>query len=226
MTSKPARTLGVLAALVPALVLALVWATAAGTSASGEPSASSPAAVAVLAVTTRAAGAAAAAVPADFRSVMGYRPRVRDGLLVDPRGGCSSPVPMPAAFTPACAEHDLGYDLLRYADLTGEPLGGWARTAIDRRLVQRMRSACALSTPGLRRALCSSAAYVATVVVGVNSVRQLRGVPEETAGSWAVTGAAVGAVAAAAAGSLARRRRDRGGSSRRMPASAGPAVPA
>jgi hypothetical protein len=225
MTSKPARILGMLtlvALLVPT-ILAVSWATPAGSSASNGPRASSPAAIAVMTVTTRAAGVAYAAVPADFESVMGYRPQVRDGLLVDPEGACSSPLPLPDAFAPACAEHDLGYDLLRYADLTGEPLGGWARTAIDRRLVQRMRATCARREPGLERALCSSAAYVATVTVEINSVRQLRGAPEETLASWAITAVGAAVVVTAGVGLLSRRQRSRRDPRARASAQAVPA---
>jgi uncharacterized membrane protein len=205
MTSRPARTLDVVALLV----VTLTWATAGASSASpapGDPSAATPAAVAVTAVTTRTADTAAA-IPADFESVMGYRPRVRHGLLVDPDGTCSSPVPLPEGFTPACAEHDLGYDLLRYADLTGDPLAAWARTAVDQRLDHRMRAACADLGPGVGRAVCSAAAHLVTLSVEVNSVRQLRGVPEETLASWAVTALATGAAAMMSLRLVAMRRR-------------------
>ena len=173
--------------------------------------AATPAAHAVTAVTTQEADIAAASVPADFESVMGYRPQVRNGLLVDPEGTCSSPIPLPEGFTPACAEHDLGYDLLRYADLTGDPLDAWARTAVDDRLSQRMRAVCADLHPALERALCSTAAHVTATTVEINSVRQFRGVPEESLRSWAVTCLAVGAVAVVSARLVGRRRR------RRMP---------
>jgi hypothetical protein len=202
---------------VTAVVLSISWATSASSlsSASGDSAAHSPAALAVRAVTTQTAGtAAAAAVPADFEAVMGYRPQVRDGLLVDPEGSCSSPIPLPAGFTPACAEHDLGYDLLRYAALTGHPLDPWARTAVDDRLSQRMRAVCAATHPWLRRAVCSAAAHVTATTVEVNSVRQFRGVPEESPGSWAVTGLAAGAMVVAAVGLVETRRRRRG---RRVP---------
>lgn len=207
MTSTLARILGVAAVLA----LTFFWAIAAASSASSLSTVpggrtASPAALAVTASTTQAADVAAAAIPADFEPVMGYRPQVRHGLLVDPEGTCSSPVPLPEDFTPACAEHDLGYDLLRFADLTGHRLGAWARTAIDDRLALRLRAVCAGLDPGPRRALCSTAAHVATMTVRVNSVRQLEGVPEETPGSWAVSGLAVAVLAVASARLVGSRR--------------------
>jgi len=229
VTTKLTRALAVMALLV----LGMSWATtSASVGSPGSPgspvsapsfstasaggSAFSDAALAVAAVTTQAVGVAAAAVPADFESVMGYRPQVRDGLLVDPDGTCSSPIPLPAGFTPACAEHDLGYDLLRYAALTGDPLDAWARTAVDDRLAQRMRTVCAALHPASRRAVCSTTAFVTAATVEVNSVRQFRGVPEESVGSLAVTAVALVAVAVACAGLVRRphrrhRRRGRGG---------------
>jgi hypothetical protein len=213
VTTKLTQALAVMALLV----LSTSWATTStfsGSSASSAPTASSASsaplfstASAVAAVTTRAAAIAAAAVPADFESVMGYRPQVRDGLLVDPEGTCSSPIPLPEGFTPACAEHDLGYDLLRYAALTGDPLDAWARTAVDDRLSQRMRAVCAALHSASERAVCSTAAFVTASTVEVNSVRQFRGVPEESPASLAVTAVALAAAVVACAGLVARRRR-------------------
>jgi hypothetical protein len=190
---------GVLALTVPATTAA-VANTVATPFQTGSPTAdarSSVAGAAVAAVTTQQPVAVAAAtIPTDFESVMGYQPRVRHGVLVDPDGSCSSPVPLPRGFALACAEHDLGYDLLRYADLSGAALGPWARTAVDDRMVRRMRAACTDLDPGIQRALCSVADDVAGLVVEVNSLRQLRGVPEETVGSWVVTGLSAGVLAA------------------------------
>jgi len=185
---------------------------ASSSPASAASSAPSSAALAVTAVTTQSAGLPAATVPADFEAVMGYRPQVRNGLLVDPEGTCSSPVPLPEGFAPACAEHDLGYDLLRYAALTGRPLGAWARAAIDDRLSQRMQAVCAERQSWLQRAACSTAAQISVLTVEINSVRQFRGVPEESFASLAVTGLALVAVLAALARLVGgRRRRRRGG---------------
>lgn len=116
-------------------------------------------------------------IPADFASTAGYRPVVADGLLVNPDGDCSSPVPLPAEFDLACKAHDLGYDLLRYADDHGEPLGPWARQSLDAALEQRMHSACAARTETLARTQCQVMARVATAAVDLNSIRQDYGVP-------------------------------------------------
>src|SRR5918998_420015 len=85
---------------------------------------------------------AAPAVPAGFAAAMGYSPVLVDGMLVHPRGDCSSPVPLPSEFETACLAHDLGYDLLRFADRAGDPLGPWARQALDRQLDERLHEAC------------------------------------------------------------------------------------
>jgi hypothetical protein len=120
---------------------------------------------------------ASAAVPADFTARFGYRPQVRDGLLGVPDGDCSSPVPLPEEFTPACRQHDLGYDLLRYADATGEPLPASARRALDAQLAAQTRAACRQRPSGARRATCSAWASVTDAAVRFNTWRQRAGVP-------------------------------------------------
>lgn len=204
---------GVLAVTAPLLALA-------ASAASGSTPERTPAAVAVTALLNEPAPVAARAVPAGFESVMGYRPQIRGGRLVDPDGGCSGPIPLPAEFSLACAEHDLGYDLLRYADLTDEQVGGWARSGIDERLDERMRAACTRRLAGADQAVCTAAAQTATAGVELNSVRQFQLGPEESAGSLAVTGVA-GAAGTGAVGAvlLAVRGRVRGGRTPRFLAS-------
>lgn len=133
-----------------------------------------PAAAAVRALTTPGT---VTAIPADFRAVAGYTPARVDGMLVAPQGSCSSPVPLPAEFETACRAHDLGYDLLRYADRTGAPLGPWARQELDRTLAERMHTACAQRPELLPRARCAVMAEVAEIAVDLNSMRQDYGVP-------------------------------------------------
>lgn len=111
------------------------------------------------------------ALPADFPADRGYRPVKSGGLLVDPRGECSSPVRLPEEFRTACQAHDLGYDVLRYADDHGQPLGPWARQAIDAVLTQRMWAACEHRN-GLSRSRCDTMAVVAGTAVDLNSRRQ------------------------------------------------------
>ena len=115
---------------------------------------------------------AAPVIPADFESVIGYRPTVVDGFLANPDGDCSSPVTLPAEFDSACKAHDLGYDVLRYADRAGEPLGPWARQAIDAQLGTRMHDACGSRSDSVARAGCSTMADIAIGFVDANSWRQ------------------------------------------------------
>ncbi|WP_280235495.1 hypothetical protein [Nocardia cyriacigeorgica] len=175
----------------------------------------------------------AAAIPDDFARVMGYRPAVVDGLLVAPHGDCSSPVPLPAEFDTACKAHDLGYDLLRYADRQGASLGPWARQAIDRRLGDRMGRACDTRTDPFARGRCHVMAGVADTVVDLNSRRQGYGVPvtesflgagavDSDARPWLIGGAAATATAVAGAVVLTRgRRAARGRSSERRSGGSG-----
>ncbi|MEV0710871.1 hypothetical protein [Nocardia aurea] len=155
---------------------------------------------AVAAIT--GSGTGAFALPDDFTSVFGYRPSTIDGLLVNPGGDCSSPVPLPAEFDIACKAHDLGYDLLRYADLRGEPLGPWARQAIDATLDLRMRQACADRTGTVGRARCRTMADIADVAVDLNSRRQHYGAPvvESLFAGSGVSGWLVGIVGLGVAG--------------------------
>ncbi len=145
-----------------------------------------------------------AAIPDDFQSRQGYRPVVADGLLVDPRGGCSSPIPLPLDFDNACKAHDLGYDMLRYAEREHRPLGPWARQAVDAALEQRMYAACSAHTEPLVRTRCEVLAGVATTAVDLNSRRQnyATPVPEYVFGTE-LSGTALGRqVAAPAAGGV------------------------
>ncbi|MEU8899512.1 hypothetical protein [Nocardia sp. NPDC048505] len=143
------------------------------------------AAAAVVDLTAGGPGSAAL-LPADFAAVLGYQPGTERGLLVNPSGDCSSPVPLPAEFELACKAHDLGYDLLRYADRGGAPLGPWARQAVDTMLDRRMQEACAGRGTALARAECFTMADVADIFVDLNSRRQDYGSPvvETGVNSW------------------------------------------
>ncbi|MFT3715727.1 MAG: hypothetical protein QM774_07210 [Gordonia sp. (in: high G+C Gram-positive bacteria)] len=102
---------------------------------------------------------------------MGYRPVTVDGRPQNPHGSCSSPVPLPARFEPACRSHDFGYDLLRYSAATTGTVPPGARAALDRRLVSDMRATC-------RSADCYAAADLARVALAVNTWRQRDGAPD------------------------------------------------
>lgn len=141
----------------------------------------SPTAVAVQTLVQGPPEAALQALPDGFVSTVGYQPIIRDGQLVRPDGDCSSPVPLPPEFERACQQHDLGYDLLRYAGTTGDPLGRWARGDLDDEFAAQIRAACQLRTQRAAADQCRISAELAVAGVEFNSVRQGDGVPEESA---------------------------------------------
>ena len=115
---------------------------------------------------------ASSLIPRDFGYKFGYDPAVQSGMLVNPNGGCSSPVTLPAEFEPACKAHDLGYDVLRYAERVDEPLGAWARRSVDAALNRRIHAACEQRDDEFSRARCGVMADIAGTAVDVNSRRQ------------------------------------------------------
>ncbi|MGK8523553.1 hypothetical protein ACRS6B_19285 [Nocardia asteroides] len=167
------------------------------------------------------------AIPADFVASFGYRPSTVDGRVVDPRGDCSSPVTLPAEFDTACKAHDLGYDLLRYADQRGEPLGPWARQALDATLDRQMHQACAARVDPFSRARCDAMASIANTAVELNSRRQDYGAPvtepllgaarAESAASWKLLGVLGAGIAGLGAVLVLRNRRDPALADRRSP---------
>ncbi|WP_245549943.1 hypothetical protein [Gordonia effusa] len=156
--------------------VAILALAAPGTAhSSAPPRAEDPAAAATVAALVGSDPASALThLPPSFATTMGYRPIVEqmaDGRFpANPSGSCSSPVPLPARFEPLCRTHDLGYDLLRYADRSGHPLGGWARTALDSMLIDRMTVSCTDPT-------CTASASVAQAALGLNTWRQHDGAP-------------------------------------------------
>ncbi len=145
---------------------------------------------AVRALTGDRAEQALAALPPDFAEAAGYRPMIIDraGQRVAARGagGCSSPLgASPFDFSAICARHDLGYDLLRYAVHRGDPLGEWARHAIDDQFVRGLAARCRAQPEAGFTCAVTAALYVA--VVWLNSWRQGDGAPlAESGGRWAV----------------------------------------
>jgi hypothetical protein len=143
------------------------------------PRAGDPAAArAVRALTSAGPGRAIAAVPPDFAAVAGYRPVIisQAGRRLATRGdgGCSSPLgATPFDFSAVCAHHDLGYDLLRYAARRGDPLGGWARQAIDDQFTDGLAARCR-DQPATA---CADTAALYTAVVRLNTWRQGDGAP-------------------------------------------------
>lgn len=160
-----------------AATVAAIATTGAASSPPSAPDATSPVAMAVHALVTDSADAATRAIPADFASVMGYRPIVLDGMAENPHGDCSSPVPLPSEFESSCKAHDLGYDLIRYAAATDNTVDPHWRRAIDGQLERRLHAACIERTDDGSRRSCHVAASVAAAAVDVNSWRQSFGAP-------------------------------------------------
>jgi hypothetical protein len=144
-----------------------------------------PAAMRAIRALTTGAPDAGRLVPADFRAVMGYQPAASSTGPTRADGGCSSPFGGTGYhFTPPCKQHDLGYDLLRYADRKGQPLGPWARHAVDARFASQLRELCPAATGvtgavtgGVTNTACRLTGDFYASVVGFNSWRQGYGAP-------------------------------------------------
>lgn len=143
----------------------------AAPAAADQPRENTPTSAAIASITD-ADQVSSESIPADFAATMGYRPTIESGMLVNPKGDCSSPVTLPAEFETPCKAHDLGYDLLRYADRRGAALGTWARKSLDAQLDRRMHRACEARPADAARASCHVMANIATTAVSSNSWRQ------------------------------------------------------
>ncbi|MBP2338963.1 hypothetical protein JOF41_005141 [Saccharothrix coeruleofusca] len=121
-------------------------------------------------------------LPADFGAVTHRRPeavRTADGTLraVDPNGGCSGPAgDTEWDFGAACRAHDLGYDLLRYAEHKGRPLDQQARRSLDTRLALDMHAQCEANPRG-SPSRCHAVAQLYAGGLAFNSWRQRWGPP-------------------------------------------------
>jgi hypothetical protein len=196
--------------LALAAIAAAFAITGAGTHQPQTGGPENPAAAHAVAVVTGATdGEPATAMPADFADVMGYQPVETTGpggrpVLVKPTGDCSSPFGATTfGFTLACKQHDLGYDLLRYAGRSGGELGPWARRAIDGQLAAAMAEQC---TAFDRGPACHAMVWISDKAVRANSWRQGQGVPRrEDSAPYAMAGALI--AAAIAGPPLARRLR-------------------
>lgn len=152
------------------LILALLFGALPAGPASAAPAGAAPAIIAL----TSGKNLWSDPVPADYPTVMGYRPVLLTDAMgrpwwVSPRGGCSAPTGATQYdFSLPCKAHDLGYDLLRYAAATGHPLGPWARQAVDAAFGRALARRCDV----VRRNGCSSAAAIYHDAVVFNSWRQ------------------------------------------------------
>lgn len=175
-------------------------ATAAGLllapTASSLPAPDRSAEQAITTLVSQPSAAANAALPQDFSRRFGYQPTVTRGLLGDPSGSCSSPVPLPEEFTAACRQHDLGYDLLRYAGRSGRDLPPDARRSVDNRLGIEFEESCSTREESLSRAICLAWADIAEGFVRINSARQGYAVPESETAMSIAPGISLGVAAA------------------------------
>lgn len=130
------------------------------------------------------AGSAVELLPADFTAVTEAEAgteRAPDGTVrsVHLGGGCSTPWGDDATrwdYSTACRAHDLGYDLLRYAEEKGHPLQPVLREGLDDRLSADMRAMCGVNPQGSPR-LCESVASVYSAGLVLNSWHQRWGPP-------------------------------------------------
>lgn len=183
MTSKAPLTswfirfgLGLLLSMGILWLLPLSAALAASSHVETPTDPATPAERAIVALVGDRPADALAAMPRDFAARFGYTPVLVDGRPVNPNGDCSSPVPLPDRFTDGCRAHDLGYDLLRYADAVGHPAGAWARAALDRKLIDDMHATC-------DDLACDAAAETARTGLAMNTWRQRSGPPVRESGA-------------------------------------------
>jgi hypothetical protein len=152
--------------------------------------------------------------PLDFNEVTNRRPVVVKGAdgstrAIDPNGGCSGPAgDTEWDFGTGCKAHDLGYDLLRYAEQKGRPLGEEARKSLDARLAHDMHAQCDVNPRG-HATRCHATAQLYAAGLEFNSWRQRWGPPgHEPVLAWGVGSAVVVFLLLARLPGLPHRRRD------------------
>ena len=150
-------------------------------------------------------------LPADFAKVTGSEPerlRAPDGTLraVHPTGGCSSPWGDTRwDYSVGCRAHDLGYNMLRYAESKGQPLSPDLRERLDDRLSLDMHAQCVYN-PRDSAGPCDLVASLYTVGLVVNSWHQRWGPPRnEPVGPWSVAMVVIMLLVAVRAPAMARR---------------------
>ena len=153
------------------------------------------------------------AFPADFNEVTNREPAVVVGVdgstrAIDPNGGCSGPAgDTEWDFGTGCKAHDLGYDLLRYAEHKGRPLGQEARKSLDARLARDMHAQCDANPRG-HATRCHATAQLYAAGLEFNSWRQRWGPPgHEPVLAWGFGSAVVVFLLIARLPGLAHRRR-------------------
>lgn len=130
--------------------------------------------------------------PANYRQVMGYQPAVGIGphgtpILYKVTGDCSSFTGNTAYdFSMVCKEHDLSYDVIRYAHRVGAPLDAAARQQADAMFDRDLHARCdQLHVTGFDWGMCHTYAESFAQAVKVNSWRQGYGSPgQESPWRW------------------------------------------
>lgn len=158
-------------------------------------------------------------LPSDFRAVSGVRAEravQSDGALRAHHvgGGCSAPWGDDNTrwdFGDGCKAHDLGYDLLRYANSKGQPLGPDVRHRLDDRLSADMHQRCETNPRDAGRA-CHVVASLYTAGIMLNSWHQRWGPPTgEPIGPWLAGVLVIGLLLAVRLRGWVRGRRARAG---------------
>lgn len=152
-----------------------------------------------------------ALLPEDFTDISGREPvhlKAPDGTVraVHPGGGCSSPWGDTRwDYSVGCKAHDLGYDMLRYAEAKGQPLSADLRERLDDRLSLDMHAQCERNPRG-SPASCEVVASLYTVGLVVNSWHQRWGPPKnEPVGPWSVAMVVITLLVVARAPAVVRR---------------------
>jgi hypothetical protein len=127
-----------------------------------------------------------ATFPADYAAVMGYLPQVTTGphgtpILYKVNGDCSSFTGNTKYdFSVVCKEHDLSYDLIRYAQRVGRPLDPTARQQADHMFGRDLHARCdQLHVTGFDWGMCHTYAESFVEAVRINSWRQGYHAPEQ-----------------------------------------------
>lgn len=134
----------------------------------------------------------AASFPADYQQVMGYLPVVATGphgtpILIKKYGDCSGPIGRTRYdFDTVCKQHDLAYDVLRYAADIGRPLPAESRQAADAMFGRQLHARCdSLTLGAASNALCQSIAEGYGLICKFNGWRQgYRAPGDESTTKW------------------------------------------
>lgn len=160
---------------------------------------------------------AIAALPADFTAVSHVIPvhlPAPDGTVrsVHVDGGCSTPWGDDNTrwdYSVGCKAHDLGYDLLRYAEAKGQPLAPQLRRQLDDKLSSDMHAQCGYN-PQNSAGTCEVVASLFSAGLVLNSWHQRWGPPKgEPVGPWAFGLLVVVLLLAVRIPALVRPRRSR-----------------